>query len=89
LFVNKLSTTSNQNNIALLNEFFFYLLRSIREGKSDIIDQLMQKYLEEFSSSSNWEYGTDLSEMTEQELSIYRDKVIGYNLYHWIIGDLT
>jgi hypothetical protein len=89
LFVNKLSTTSNQNNIALLNEFFFYLLRSIREGKSDIIDQLMQKYLEEFSSSSNREYGTDLSEMTEQELSIYRDKVIGYNLYHWIIGDLT
>ncbi|MBR4633877.1 hypothetical protein IKO50_02755 [bacterium] len=89
MFVNKLSTTSNQNNIALLNEFFFYLLRSIREGKSDIIDQLMQKYLEEFSSSSNREYGTDLSEMTEQELSIYRDKVIGYNLYHWIIGDLT
>jgi hypothetical protein len=36
----------------------------------------MQEYLEEFSSSSNWEYGTDLSEMTEQELSIYRDKVI-------------
>lgn len=89
LFVNKLSTTSNQNNIALLNEFFFYLLRSIREGKSDIIDQLMQEYLEEFSSSSDWKYGTELSEMTEQELSIYRDKVIGYNLYHWIIGDLT
>ena len=49
----------------------------------------MQEYLEEFSSSSNWEYWTDLSEMTEQQLSIYRDKVIWYNLYHWIIGDLT
>ena len=89
LLVNKLSTTSNQNNIALLNEFFFYLLRSIREEKADLINQLMQDYIDKFSSSSDWEYGTDLWAMTEQDLSTYRDKVIWYNLYHWIIGDLT
>jgi adenylate cyclase len=45
--------TSNQNNIALLNEFFFYLLKNIRENKGELIDQLMQDYREEFSSSSS------------------------------------
>ena len=84
LLVNKLSMTSNQNNIALLNEFFFHLLRSIREEKSDIINELMQEYLKEFSSSSSRTFGENLWDMTEENKSIYRDRVIGYHLYHWI-----
>ena len=87
LLINKLSTTSNQNNIALLNEFFFYLLRSIRDLKAEVINDLMEKYREEFSSSSSWDLPTNYSELTDEELSIYRDRVIWYNLYHWINDD--
>ena len=86
LLVNKLSMTSNQNNIALLNEFFYYLLESIREKKDGEINQLMANYLEEFSSSSTWDLPKDLSQMTEDDLSVYKDRVIGYNLYHWVNG---
>ena len=84
LLVNKLSMTSNQNNIALLNEFFFYLLNAIREDKKELIDKYMQEYLKEFSSSSSWEFANNLWDMSEEDLSKYRDRVIGYNLYHWI-----
>jgi hypothetical protein len=47
--------TSNQNNIALLNEFFYYLLDAIRAGKAELIDKLMQDHREEFASSSSWD----------------------------------
>ncbi|MBO7095250.1 hypothetical protein J6V86_03645 [bacterium] len=47
--------TSNPNNIALLNEFFFYLLMNIKSQKEDVIRDLMQEYREEFSTSSDWE----------------------------------
>ena len=87
LLINKLSTTSNQNNIALLNEFFFYLLRSIRDLKAEVINDLMKEYRGEFSSSSSWDLPTDYSELTDEQLSIYRDRVIWYNLYHWINDD--
>ena len=89
LLVNKLSMTSNQNNIALLNEFFFYLLKNIRENKWEAINQLMQDYREEFSSSSSWDLAPTLWELTEEQRSIYRDRVIWYNLYHWLDSDLT
>jgi hypothetical protein len=46
--------TSNSNNIALLNEFFFYLLMNIKDKKVDVINDLMQEYWEEFSTSSDW-----------------------------------
>ncbi len=86
LLVNKLSMTSNQNNIALLNEFFYYLSEAIREQKSEEIDQLMADYLEEFSSSSTWNFPKDILQMNDEELSVYKDRVIGYNLYHWVNG---
>lgn len=87
LLVNKLSMTSNQNNISLLNEFFFHLLNSIREQKAEVIDQLAKEYRDEFSSSSNWDFDKDMSNLTTGEMSIYRDRVIWYNLYHWINDD--
>jgi hypothetical protein len=51
--VNKLSVTSNTNNIALLNEFFFYLLMNIKEDKAEVIQELMQQYRDEMSSSTD------------------------------------
>ncbi len=85
LLVNKLSITSNQTNISLLNEFFFYLLLNIKDMKADTINQLEQEYREIFSSNSNWELPENLSELTDdEEISNYRDRVIWYNLYHWL-----
>ena len=87
LLVNKLSMTSNQNNIALLNEFFFYLLNNIKKNKEKVIDQLMQDYRDEFSSSSNWDLATTILELTDAQKDIYKDRVIWYNLYHRIKWD--
>ena len=84
LLVNKLSMTSNSNNIALLNEFFFYLLMNIKDQKAEVIDDLMQEYRSEFSTSSDWSWPTEFSQLSEDELRDYEDKVIGYNLYHRI-----
>ena len=84
LLVNKLSTTSNTNNIALVNEFFFYLLMNIKEHKQAEINKLMVEYREDFSSSSNRDGPDDIADMNAEQLSEYQDKVIWYNLYHWI-----
>ena len=89
LLVNKLSMTSNSNNIALLNEFFFYLLMNIKDQKSEIINDLMEEYWSEFSTSSDWKWPTEFSELSEDERYDYQDKVIGYNLYHRINYDWT
>jgi hypothetical protein len=67
LLINKLSTTSNANNIALLNEFFYYLIKNIKEGKQEQIQALKEIYTPLFSGIS--EEGPD------------EDTIIGYYLY--------
>jgi hypothetical protein len=76
LLVNKLSITSNQNNIALLNEFFFYLLNAIKENKTKDINELMEKYWNLFASSSNRKFSKNIKDLTEEERDLYRDRVI-------------
>lgn len=88
LLVNKLSMTSTQNNIALLNEFSFNLLEAIKDKKQELIQQLMEKYFDEFSSSSSWEFADNISDMAPEALPLYSGKVIWYELYHWVNGDL-
>ena len=87
LLVNKLSMTSNSNNVALLNEFFFYLLKNIKNNKTDEINKLMQEYWKDFSSSSDWHWTTDYSKLEWAEREDYIYKVIWYNLYHRINND--
>lgn len=89
LLVNKLSVTSNTNNIALLNEFFFYLLMNIKNDKLDEIQRLMQYYRDEMSSSSNREWPSSIADMTDEQLADYQDKVIWYSLYQWVNYDGT
>ena len=76
LLVNKLSMTSNTTNIALLNEFFFRLITKVKEEKTEVINNLMQQYRSEFSSSSNWTASTSLADLTEDEKKDYQNKVI-------------
>ena len=76
LLVNKLSTTSNTNNIALVNEFFFYLLMNIKEHKQAEINKLMVEYREDFSSSSNRDGPDYIADLNGEQLSEYQDKVI-------------
>ncbi|MBQ7074888.1 hypothetical protein IJM86_07795 [bacterium] len=53
LLVDKLSTTSNNRNISLLNEFFFYLLNTIQEYKQEGIAQLREQYEYIFPRDTN------------------------------------
>lgn len=87
LLVNKLSITSNQNNISLLNEFFFYLLNNIKTEKSAEINKLMQELWPQFASSVDPERPNSISELTEDQKGKYEDMIIGYSLYHWIKDD--
>lgn len=89
LLVNKLSVTSNTNNIALLNEFFFYLLMNIKQDKSDEIQKLMEQYREEISSSSNRKGPSSIADMTDDQLTDYQDRVIWYSLYQWVDYEWT
>jgi hypothetical protein len=68
LLVNKLSMTSNTNNISLLNEFFFYLISHIKEKKKAEIKQLQVQYAPLFAGSE----------------TLNEDIVIGYHLYQRI-----
>ncbi|MDR2189671.1 MAG: hypothetical protein LBP53_00250 [Candidatus Peribacteria bacterium] len=68
LLVNKLSTTSSSNNISLLNEFFFYLIKQIKTDKKAEISQLQEQYTSLFTP-----------EVLQNE-----DLLIGYHLYQWI-----
>ena len=72
LLVNKLSTTSNSTNVALLNEFFYYLIKNIKENKQEEIEDLKKEYLPLFT-------GMD-------EESLDNDTIIGYHLYQWVKG---
>jgi len=87
LLVNKLSTTSNVNNVALLNEFFFYLIANIKENKSEEIEALMQYYWTWFVESDKRDWFGDaksLSDLTPEQKSQYQDKIIGLYLYKMI-----
>lgn len=73
LLVDKLSMTSNRDNISLLNEFFYYLWAEVKKSKQNEIKELTETYqkIDGFTSES----------MT--------DKVIGYHLYQWIYHNET
>ena len=68
LLVDKLSMTSNKENISLINEFFYYLRGEIKKGKGQEIKALDSNYATIFGSG--------------QQLD--QDKMIGYSIYNWI-----
>ena len=70
LLVDKLSTTSNRENISLINEFFYYLRQEIKKDKDSEIKALTTEY-----ASITWFAAGSTP-----------DKVIAYNLYNWIFN---
>ncbi len=73
LLVDKLSLTSNINNLGLLNDFSYYLFDAIRQEKSEEVAQLVE------------EYGLVKSE--EQDEKTFNNAVISRYLYNWIHSD--
>ncbi|HKL44271.1 MAG TPA: hypothetical protein VJ892_03260 [Candidatus Absconditabacterales bacterium] len=50
LLVEKLSITSNQLNISLINEFIYHIRNNIKEEKNDTIEELKNEYGENFDT---------------------------------------
>ena len=73
LLADKLSMTSNKENISLINEFFYYLRNEIKKGKEKEIKSLESNYATIFGSG--------------QEIN--QDKMIGYHLYNRIFNGGT
>lgn len=70
LLADKLSITSNKENISLINEFFYYLRWEIKKGKEKEIKSLESNYTNVFGSGEQ----------------VDQDKMIGYSLYNWIFN---
>lgn len=70
LLSDKLSMTSNKENISLINEFFYYLRNEIKQDKEEAIKVLESEYIEIFGSGE----------------VINQDKLIGYHLYNRIFN---
>ncbi len=65
LLADKLSMTSNKENVSLIDEFFYYLWNEIKKGKEKEIKALEQSYASIFWSGEK----------------VDQDKLIGYHLY--------
>lgn len=74
LLLDKLLTTSNQENVWLINEFMYYLIQNIKTDKIDQINTIADNLKSEFS----WNYFLD------QDGWNNINKIIGYTIYNRI-----
>jgi len=72
LLADKLSITSNKENVSLINEFFYYLRSEIKKGKETEIKTLLSEYTAVFGSG---------------DTNINEDKIIWYHLYSRIFNN--
>ena len=70
LLSDKLSMTSNKENVSLIDEFFYYLRNEIKKSKETEIKALEKDYAKTFGSGQ----------------TINQDKMIGYHLYNRIFN---
>ena len=75
LLVDKLSLTSNVNNLGLLNDFTYYLFNTIRDQKADEIEKLIEEYWMEKAEDMDEKY--------------FNNIVISRYLYNWIFDSDT
>lgn len=76
LLADKLSMTSNKENVSLIDEFFYYLRNEIKKGKEKEIKNLEADYIKTFWSGLS----------AGAETTIDQDKMIGYHLYSRIFN---
>jgi len=74
LLLDKLLTTSSQENVWLINEFMYYLIQNIKSEKSEEINKIAENLKVEFS----WNYFLDENWWNNI------NKIIGYTIYNWI-----
>ncbi len=75
LLVDKLSLTSNINNLWLLNDFSYYLFDAIREQKAEALAQLISEY--------------GISKPMDQDEKTFNNAVISRYLYTWLTTEDT
>ena len=68
LLADKLSMTSNKENISLINEFFYYLWGEIKKNKDEEIKSMVRDYPKIFGTGEQ----------------VDQDKMIGYSIYNRI-----
>ncbi len=73
LLVEKLSTTSNQKNISLINEFIYNLRENLKEERKDIVTELIKDY--------NWKFDENEAIWYHLYQRIFEDK------YNKLIND--
>jgi len=78
LLVDKLSLTSNELNISLINEFVYYLWQQIKEQKQEAIQEVIMDTMAEYK-----EYDSIFTSNGETS----QDKIIGYHFYKRIFFD--
>jgi len=77
LLADKLSMTSNKENISLINEFFYYLRNEIKKDKDKEIKTLESGYATIFGSG----------DLSAEAGKVNDDKLIGYTLYNRIFNN--
>lgn len=75
LLVDKLSLTSNINNLGLLNDFSYYLFDAIRALKSDALEQLKSEYA--------------LEKSEDQDEKTFNNAIISRYLYRRLSSDVS
>ncbi len=82
LLLDKLLTTSNQENVWLINEFMYYLIQNIKTDKIEEINKTAENLKLEFS----WSY------FSNEDWWNNINKIIGYTIYnriYWITWNIN
>lgn len=82
LLLDKLLTTSNQENVWLINEFMYYLIQNIKKDKTEEINTIADNLKSGFS----WSYFLDEDGWNNI------NKIIGYTVYnriYWTTWDIS
>lgn len=79
LLIEKLSLTSNEKNISLINEFMYHLRENIKTNKQEQIKKLSTT--NSLIASNNWDNKENIKNIFNE------NQLIGYHIYQWIFND--
>lgn len=85
LLVEKLSTTSNQKNISLINEFVYNLRENIKKEKNEVVEELMKNYDWKFDKNETIWYHIYQRIFENQNNKLIDDKLIDQTISDTIV----